>query len=302
MREIVYELLARSMQGMSLDAIDRWGARMGDLLWLTLPERRQMATETMARQLDLPLHTAQRMARNSFRNTGRSFLEILLSSRVDWRFIHERLHIATPDAFRAFQDLDRPVVIATAHMGAWELLAGIYQLLVHKHPKQIVVRRPKDEALHRLMTRLRSRPGVDVIPHRMAAPQVLRCLRKGGVTAFLVDHNSSTSEALFMPFLKDIAAVNMGPALLAVRAEACICPVFIIRNGQGGYELHNDTPLDTRTLTGSRDERIQKAAEFYTRAVVRMIRAYPEQWYWLHRRWKTQPPEGWRYGGPLLES
>ncbi|WP_462327279.1 lysophospholipid acyltransferase family protein [Desulfobaculum sp.] len=302
MKEIVYQGLARAGQTMSFETAARAGERLGDLLWTVLPERRKMATEGMMRHLDLPRPIAEATARRSFRNSGRSFLEIFLSSRVDWRFVQDRLSIATPESFQKIRDLDRPAIAATAHMGAWELLAGIFQLFIRRSPKQIVVRRPKDEALHRLMTELRSKSDVDVLAHRMAAPKVLRCLRQGGMTGFLVDHNCSTSEAVFLPFLKDFAAVNMGPALLAVRAKACICPIFMLRDEKGGYVIHSEDYLDTRELEGSREERVQKAAEFYTGAVTRIIRKFPDQWYWMHRRWKTQPPEGWQYSGPLLQS
>lgn len=302
MKELLYAAIAGVGQCMSFETTEALGARLGDAIWFGVPERRKMAQAAISHNLGVSMTAAAKIGRESFRHSGRSFLEIFQSNNVDWRFVQERLRIVTPESFEKIRHLEGPAIVATAHMGSWELMTGVFQLFISKSPKQIVVRRPKDEALHKLMTNLRSKRDVDIIPHRMAAPKVLRCLRQKGVSAFLVDHNCSTTEAVFLPFLKDIAAVNMGPALLAVRAKAHICPIFMVRDGQGGYEIHTEEPLDTSTLTGSREERVQKAAEFYTGAVTRMIQQRPEQWYWMHRRWKTQPPEGWRYNGPLLES
>jgi KDO2-lipid IV(A) lauroyltransferase len=138
------------------------------------------------------------------------------------------------------------------------------------------------------MADLRGARGMLMIDHRKASDIVLPKLRAGGVAAFLVDHNTSRKEAMFLPFLEDTAAVNMGPASLALRAKAAVYPVFLIRDGKGGHILHLLPPLHTATLEGSIKERVQAIAAFYTDAVAEMVRRHPEQWFWMHRRWKTR--------------
>ncbi len=298
MRDIAYAMLAAWGQSWDFDTVRRRGEGLGRLLWRWVPERREMATEAVARALDLPRAEAEAVARASFEHSGRSFLELFLTRRVDPRFVQERLTIVDPASWEAFLATDRPCIVASGHMGAWEIMVALCNLMVQGRPGMVVVRRPKDQALHEAMTRLRSHPGMVVVDHRQAALKVLRCLKKNGTVGFLVDHNTSTSEAVFLPFLQKIAAVNMGPALLALRGQALIQPLFVLRDGKGGYELHTEPYLDTRELTGSREERVAKAALFYTRAVERMVRLRPEQWYWLHKRWKTQPPQGWTYTPP----
>lgn len=298
MRELLYGALAALGQTWDHDQVEQHGTRLGRLLWRFAKERREMATDAIGTHLDLPRHLARDTARRSFEQSGRSFLEIFLNRRVDTRFIRERLTIADPPSWEAMLAEKRPRVVTTGHFGAWELLPAVFEHQLPDLEKQIVVRRPKDEALHRLMKRLRTQPSVEVVEHRQATLKVLRCLKRGGGTAFLVDHNCSTSEAVFLPFLKNIAAVNMGPALLAVRSGALIQPLFLRRDGKGGYVLHTSPPLDTTTLEGSREERIKAAALFYTRAVERMVIAHPEQWFWMHKRWKTQPPTDWKYVPP----
>lgn len=284
---------------MSLSCTHRLGRRLGDLLWLALKDRRELATSEISFHLNIPQDQAKRMAHASFRHSGCSFLEIFQSHRFDVAFLEKHVEIADQASFQAMMENTRPCVGASAHMGAWELLAGAFEHLIPQHPKQIVVRRSKDVALHEVITNLRSKPHVDILPHRNAVRSVLKCLKKGGMSGFLVDHNCSTSEAVFLPFLNRVAAVNMGPALLAVRAQAIIQPIFLVRKPEGeGYILHTERALDTCELTGSTDQKIHKAALFYTQAVERVVRKYPEQWYWLHKRWKTRPPEGWEYAHP----
>ena len=112
------------------------------------------------------------------------------------------------------------------------------------------------------------------------------------MTAFLVDHNTSRSEAVFLPFLGKTAAVNKGPALLAVRAEALVFAVFLRREGED-YVFHIEELMDTATMDGGHEANMRAVARAYTEAVERMIRLAPEQWFWMHNRWKTRPgPDG----------
>jgi KDO2-lipid IV(A) lauroyltransferase len=130
-----------------------------------------------------------------------------------------------------------------------------------------------------------------VIDHRQASSTVLPNLRARGVAAFLVDHNSSRKESVFLPFLGDVAAVTIGPASLALRTKAAVYPVFLLRDGKGGHILHILPPLRTATLAGPVKERLRRIAAFYTDAVAEMVRQYPEQWFWMHKRWKTREKE-----------
>jgi len=288
MRDLLYEALAFSGQSLSFETVAGMGKILGRFFWRALASRRRLASEAMAFHLDMEPEKAEALARLSFQHNFRSFLEIFLTRKLDWRFVNERLRVHDPDVLSSLRETPKPMVISTGHMGAWEF-TGLLRLFFPSKPGQVVVRRPKDRALHKTMLRLRAQPGMEVVEHRKAAFKVLRFLRRGGMTGFLVDHNCGRDEAIFLPFLKKIAAVNMGPALLAVRAKALLCPVFLIREDPGIYALHMEEPLDTETLTGPREERVRAAAKFYTQAVEKYVRLYPEQWFWMHKRWKTRP-------------
>jgi KDO2-lipid IV(A) lauroyltransferase len=156
---------------------------------------------------------------------------------------------------------------------------------------QIVVRQSKDTYIRRIMDHYRGSEKVEIVHQDQAAREVLRCLQQNGITAFLVDHNCGRNQAVFVPFFNKRAAVNMGPAVLTVRAKALLWPIFLLRNGSGAYALQAYQPLDTVALQGSPKDKITFAAKFYTQVVEKMIRRYPEQCYWMHRRWKTRPQE-----------
>lgn len=270
---------------LGFSGLSRLGDGLGRLMWHLLPARRKLATDNIVRHLNLSESEARATAYASFRHNARSFMEILLTDRFGLG--SPRLRIAEPDLFKEMLACERPIVAATAHLGAWELLASMLGELYEKpRPRVVVVRRYPNPAFQAFISSRREARGATMAGHRTVAAAVLRALRKKGIVAFLVDHNAPRSEALFLPFLGEEAAVNMGPALLAVRAEALIWPVFLLREA-GGYVLHLQPPLDTAALEGNRAEKVSAAASFYTKAVEQAVRLMPEQWFWMHNRWKS---------------
>ncbi len=265
------------------------GSCVGFLLWHCVPSRRKLAIETIMARLELPREKAVAVARASFTENARSFLEILLIDRVG---LHNNPKLAyIHPEFIALMNEQRPVVGATAHFGAWELLAGLLGEIFTDRPRQIVVRRQRNPAMNAFIAGQRGKRGGVSVNHRNAAPKVLAALKQNGLCAFLVDHNCPPAEAVFLPFLGLEAAVNVGPALLALRAKAVVYPVFLRRDADGRYTLIAHPPLDTTTLTGTIGERTRQIAEFYTKSVEQEVRAHPEQWFWMHKRWKTRPTD-----------
>ena len=284
-------LLSKAAYGAALllghvgfSGIRRLGGWLGALLWACLPSRRRLATDNISRHLDLPPAAAQALARASFTHNARSFLETVLCPQFGIN--HPLLIIERPDLLERICSNDRPRVGVTAHFGSWELLASIMGDL-GDYPRVIVVRTYKNKVMDYLTTKFRSSRGGGVLGHRKAAFPVLRVLHKKGCASFLVDHNTSRSEAYFLPFLGEEAAVNKGPAILAVRGKALVWPLVLMREGRH-YRLVLEEPLDTALLEGDPETRALATAKFYTEAIERMIRRAPEQWFWMHNRWKTK--------------
>ena len=278
--------LARRMRRLSFTGLFRLADMLGFILWTFLPRRRRETVERIKFHLELPEAEAIRLARASFYSTARSFLEIFLNDKFD----SITIHIKHPEMLRRVSQTGQPAILATAHFGAWEL-EGAFLSQRAERPSLTVSRKQKDLVVSDLIKELRRESGLETVDHRAAAGPTLECMRNGGGVGFLVDHNASRKEAIFLPFFNDVAAVNMGPALLAVRARALVYPAFMRRDGVGEYTLQLPDPLDTTTLEGSLSEKVRQVAEFYTKAVEEEVRKCPEQWFWMHNRWKTRPPE-----------
>ena len=282
----VLRCVARMLYALGFAGIRILGEFVGALLWIFLRCRRKESIQRVRDRLEVPLDKARDIARASFTHNAKAFLEIVQNPRFGLGSLCLRDPAGIERLLRIIA-IQRPLVIASAHFGAWELLAG----LVKDSTRSIatVVRRQKNSAAHELICELRNEGGMASIDHREASSRVLAHLRGNGVVCFLVDHNCRRSEAIFLPFLGKSAAVNMGPALLALRGKALVCPVFLQREEKGGYSIRAEEPLDTALLEGSIADRVRHIAVFYTEAVERCVRARPEQWFWMHERWKTRP-------------
>ena len=277
-------LVGRFFRWFDFSGIQRFADVFGTLMWLFLFRRREETVQRVKKHLQLPEGQARAVAKLSFLNTMRSFMEIFLNKR----FCMDYVHIENRELFDAMMLPGRPGILASAHLGSWELMGSLVTLNARR-PTLTVARQQKDKVVSEFIKELRGESRIVAVDHRLAVGPTLQCLRSQGLVGFLVDHNSARQESVFLPFLQDIAAVNFGPALLAVRAKAVVYPVFLRRDGLCKYTLCMAEPLDTLTLEGSLAEKMEQVASFYTQTIEKWVRETPEQWLWMHRRWKTRP-------------
>jgi KDO2-lipid IV(A) lauroyltransferase len=174
-------------------------------------------------------------------------------------------------------------------MGNWELLsvtAGMagYPVNVLYRPLDFI---PLDE----FFIRFRTRFGARVIPSRRAMRDVLKCLGRGEVAAMLMDQNVDWREGVFVEFFGRRACTNKGLAPLALKTGAPVVPVFMIRE-RDGFTVEY-LPEIRLIKTGDKTRDVEENTRQYNKVIEAYIRQYPEQWLWLHQRWKTRPYQPW---------
>lgn len=287
MKQAVLFGLARLMRKLDFPGVFRVADILGFIMWTFLFRRRKAAIERVGLHLGVSGAEAARLAKSSFYNTARSFMEIFLNDKFSMDYVR----VETPELLEKMMSPGQSGVLATAHFGSWELMGTLISQTARR-PTMTVARKQKDPVVSELIRELRGESKLIAVDHREASGPTLECMRNQGIAGFLADHNTTRREAIFLPFFNDIAAVNMGPAMLAVRVKAVVYPVFLRRDGMRAYTLRMHEPLDTTTLEGPLSERVRQVAEFYTKAIENQIREAPEQWLWMHNRWKTRPPEG----------
>jgi KDO2-lipid IV(A) lauroyltransferase len=188
---------------------------------------------------------------------------------------------------RAAEAERRGIIFLTGHLGGWEVLSFGWSAL--EYPINFIVRPLDNPRVEELIERIRTRFGNTAISKRSAARQALRVLRAGGTLGILADLNTQAKEGVFVPFFGHLACTTTGAALLALRADAVVIPTCAVWDKQRRrYYFHGEPPVElVRTGDEQRDIEINTAN--FTAAIERMIRAYPDQWLWIHKRWHTRP-------------
>jgi len=204
-------------------------------------------------------------------NNYKRFIEIKGFERVD-----------------ALVSAGRPIIFVTAHIGNWELLGGVMSKL---YPKFYSVARTMDNPfIDRLLNKNRVSVGMGVLKKHGSGRQLLEVLKKGGRIGILVDQNTPTDN-IFVDFLGIKASTPRAVPLLAMKTGAAIMPGYCYRKGSGLSFVIEAGEAIYPDLRAEREEEIRRIAEGYTKQLEAYILAHPEQWLWLHRRWKTRPPE-----------
>lgn len=198
--------------------------------------------------------------------------------------------IVVVDGFENFENARRRgkgVLFLTGHMSAWEL-APFAQAL-YGYPLHFLVRPITNRRIDELINRYRCRSGNQPIEKNRSARTILKILGEGGTIGVLSDHNTS-HENVFVNFFGVPAATTSGLARIALRTDAAVVPGFLSWDAQiRKYRLRFEPPVELARSGDEEADIVENTARF-TRVIESYIRAHPDQWLWVHKRWKTRPP------------
>jgi Kdo2-lipid IVA lauroyltransferase/acyltransferase len=197
--------------------------------------------------------------------------------------------------FDAARQQGRGVIFLTGHMSAWEL-APFAQAL-YGYPLSFLARAIDNERVNRLIDSYRCLSGNQPIEKNNSARAMLRVLREGGTVGVLADQNTSVEEGVFVDFFGIPAATTTGLVRMARHTDAAVVPGFLFWDeAMGKYRLRFE-PAVVMQRTEDEAADICENAGRCQRAIEDYIRAHPDQWLWVHQRWKNRPP-----GEPSLYS
>ena len=229
------------------------------------------------------------IAKQVFVNLVNLVFEIGWSLRLDKADFAEYFNIEGYHHIKKAYDKGRGVLVLTAHFGNWELLTVVAEMI--KFPLSIVVRPLDFKPLDHLFFNLRTRFGGKIIPKKRSFRKILKSLNRGEMVGLLMDQNVDWYEGVFTDFLGRRACTNHGLALLALKTGAPVVPVFMVREKTG--LIGKFGPEIPFIHTGDRRKDIEVNTRQYNRVIEDMILEYPDQWFWIHQRWKTKPYHPW---------
>lgn len=236
---------------------------------------------------ELPLKERRRIVRGVYRSLGRLLAEFCLFPR------YTRENIGQIAVYEGFENFDaahrrgKGVLFLTAHLGGWEV--GSFVHSVHGNRLRIVVRALDNPYLNRLVERYRTLHGNQTFEKQDFARGLLSAMRGGETVGLLMDQNMTPPQGVFVPFFGIEACTASGIARVALHTDAAVVPAFTIWDPVlRKYRVQFDPPL---TLVRSENTEADVVANtaLFTSVIEQYVRKYPDQWLWVHRRWKTRP-------------
>jgi KDO2-lipid IV(A) lauroyltransferase len=190
--------------------------------------------------------------------------------------------------FDAARRRGKGVLFLTGHMSAWELAPFAHAL--YGHPLHFLVRPIANRRVDALINRYRCLSGNQPIQKNKSARSILRILADGGTVGILSDHNTVLEESVFVDFFGIPASTTSGLARIALRTDAAVVPGFLSwDSARRKYRLRFEPAIEL-ARTGDEESDVRENTARFTKTIEDYVRAYPDQWLWVHKRWKTRPP------------
>lgn len=221
-----------------------------------------------------------------FENLGKLFYEICWSARFTEEKLRRHVRIEGLSHLYAAHAMGKGVLVLTGHFGNWELMLMSGKLF--GLPISIVYRPMDFKPLEAFIVNFRTRFGARLIPKKKSFRKILDRLNQGELVGILLDQNVARREGVFAPFFNIPACTNTGMALLALKTGAPVVPMFLVREDNFHYRTVILPPLPF-VNTGDKDRDVETNTAIYNQAIEDMVRKYPDQWFWVHRRWNTKP-------------
>ena len=277
-------LLACLLPASVADAI---GHGLAALLWPFVPKRRkELAKGNAARCLGVSGTEAGRIARASALRFGPMLMEVLRFPSIVKK-MDSYVELVGAEHMREGLALGRGGVIATSHSGNWELMGGA---LAHAgFPIVGVAKKQKDAAMDRFINEYRRLVGMH-ITYNSDVREMFRLLKEGWVIGLLMDQDPDRRDGIVLDFFGQPTNTVTGPAALARFQDVPIFPVFITRRADGTHLLTIQKPVFVEK-TKNKQEDIRRTMQELNDRLEANVREHPEEWFWLHDRWKSMREE-----------
>jgi KDO2-lipid IV(A) lauroyltransferase len=286
-RNIIEATLARfavfKLEYLPRPMADWAGGICGRILDLVVPRLRRTAEINLT--FAFPERDAQWRSMTIdgiFASIGRLLVAFARFPQINQQNVDQWIRYEGFEHYLEAKQRGKGVLFATAHLGNWELSAYAHALLTE--PMNVVVRPLDNPRIDNLVETRRALSGNTLLSKRDFARSLLHALRANQPVGVLVDQNSAPENAAFLPFFNQPASTNLSFARIAARSGAAVIPGFALWSDAERRYILRFYPIVEMTGDAVEDtRRVQASLEA-------AIREYPDQWLWIHRRWKTRPP------------
>jgi KDO2-lipid IV(A) lauroyltransferase len=264
------------------------GAGLGRLVYWFVPRLRRTGMRNLELALpEMPVEERERTLKLVYRNLGWQLAEFCRMERYTAANTAGLIRYEGLERFLEAEARGNGVLILTGHLGAWELSSFYHSLM--GHPMGMVIRRLDNRRLDAFVNRIRCLHGNRVLHKDDFARGLLTAMRAGESVGILMDTNMTPPQGVFVDYFGTPACTASGLARVALKTGAAVVPGFLLwEEAEGQYVLHFGERIEMEA-TGDAESDIVALTQKCTSVIESWVRRYPEQWLWIHRRWKTRP-------------
>jgi KDO2-lipid IV(A) lauroyltransferase len=278
--------LARPLPFRWLQRIGRW---LGLCCWYVAPFRKRVVLANLRASFgdDLDEPGIRRLGRDFYAQLGTTLLEFCGYWRLGPARIRALVDIEGEEHLEEILQRDEGALLVSAHFGNWELLGA--WAATFDRPVRFLVKTQSNQRVDQLQNDLRERAGVGIIRSGPSLRAMIRTLREGGFIGLLGDQDGGP-QGLFLPFLGRQASVFRGTAQLAWRLRCPVITGFLVRQPDGRHRAIVQRPIDVDPAWDEKTA-VETITREHTQRLEALVRRHPDHYFWVHRRWKTRPPE-----------
>ena len=259
---------------------------LGTLVFYMLPRYRNLTIDNLKFAFGNEKSEAELkdIAKKVFQNLGKNAVELVNLPKISKKEMHKYVHIKNRERLDAAYAKGKGIIVLTAHLGSWEVMAAA--LRDYDCPGVTIGKRIYFKKYDDFLNAIRRSHDVEVIYRDDSPRKMLKTLKQNWIVGIVADQDVDSVDGVFVNFFGRQAYTPSGPVALAKASGAVMLPVFIIRE-EYGHTLFVDEPIELRD-TGDKEADLIYNTQKWSNVVESYVRKYPDQWVWMHRRWKSK--------------
>jgi KDO2-lipid IV(A) lauroyltransferase len=264
------------------------GRQLGIVMYYLDCEHRKVALQNLSLAFGQEKSASEirGIARRTFQNLGMTTIEFFRIPKMDAEMFKERVKIEGLEEALRLLEKKKGALLLIGHFGNWELMGFMSKVI--GNPIMVIAKpMKKNKWLDQFITKIRNAGGLEVISSVKASRKVMKALSQNRVVGILIDQRAKRSEGVWADFFGRKAPTTPSLAVLAMKTSAPVLPVFMVRNGFQKHRLLIKEPLEL-IHTGDIKKDVEANTQLFNHTLESMIRQYPDQWFWVHRRWERK--------------
>jgi Kdo2-lipid IVA lauroyltransferase/acyltransferase len=266
-----------------------FGRGLGSFVWHLVRFRRDVVLDNLQHAFASEKTAVEinDLGRSFYRNLGMTLMEFLAFPRFGRRHLQEMVTLEGLEHLREITEMGRGGLLVSGHFGNWELFAA--RVASDGVPLSFIVKPQSNEDVDKIQNRIRHQAGIGTIRSGASIKQMVKALRNQELVAMLADQDAG-ADGVFADFMGRRASVFRGPAYFAWKMNIPILPAFIFRQPDGNH-VGRFLPLVHSDPAWTEEEALQHLTRAHVQLLEAAVREAPDQYFWIHRRWKTRSPE-----------